>query len=70
MADTGDRVCPVEIAGGLDNRIRRWLQEPCRMLAPYVSDDMTALDFGCGPGFAIGARPRVRLSKDALLRPC
>jgi ubiquinone/menaquinone biosynthesis C-methylase UbiE len=51
MTDTRDRVCPVENAGGLDNGIRRWLQNPRRLLGPYVREGMTALDFGCGPGF-------------------
>lgn len=51
MTDTHDRVCPVALAGGLDNRIRRWLQNPRRLLEPYVREGMTALDIGCGPGF-------------------
>ena len=51
MADTNNRVCPVALTGGLDNRIRRWLQNPQRLLEPYVREGMTALDFGCGPGF-------------------
>lgn len=45
------RVCPVERAGGLDNWVRRWLQNPRKILAPYVSEGMTVLDMGCGPGF-------------------
>lgn len=45
------RVCPVELAGGLDNKIRRWLQNPERILAPFVKDGMKVLDVGCGPGF-------------------
>ncbi|GBF32373.1 methyltransferase type 11 [Desulfocucumis palustris] len=45
------RICPVEMAGGLDNRIRRWFQNPRKILKPYVKDGMTALDLGCGPGF-------------------
>lgn len=47
----GDRVCPVELAGGLDNRVRRWLQNPGKIVSPYISDGMTVLDVGCGPGF-------------------
>ncbi|MFA5404500.1 MAG: class I SAM-dependent methyltransferase [Ignavibacteria bacterium] len=46
-----NRVCPVELAGGLDNKIRRFLQNPKRILKPYIKDGMTVLDFGCGPGF-------------------
>ncbi len=45
------RVCPVEMAGSLDNGIRRWLQNPRTILGPYVEQGMTALDLGCGPGF-------------------
>jgi ubiquinone/menaquinone biosynthesis C-methylase UbiE len=46
-----NRVCPVELAGGLDNGIRRWLQNPKKILQPYCKPGMTALDLGCGPGF-------------------
>ncbi|MBW2030841.1 MAG: class I SAM-dependent methyltransferase [Deltaproteobacteria bacterium] len=46
-----DCVCPVERAGSLDSRIRRWFQNPRKILEPYVTEGMTVLDFGCGPGF-------------------
>lgn len=46
-----DRVCPVKRAGLLDNKIRRWLQNPVKILKPYVKEGMTVLDIGCGPGF-------------------
>jgi ubiquinone/menaquinone biosynthesis C-methylase UbiE len=46
-----NRVCPVELADTLDSRIRKWLQNPTAILAPYVRAGMTALDVGCGPGF-------------------
>ena len=45
------RVCPVEIAGSLDNRIRRWVQDPKKILGPYIEEGMTVMDLGCGPGF-------------------
>lgn len=45
------RVCPVERAGSLDNGIRRWLQNPRKILGPYIEEGMTVLDLGCGPGF-------------------
>lgn len=51
MPESRDQVCPITLAGPLDNRIRRWLQSPRRLLAPYVREGITALDFGCGPGF-------------------
>ena len=46
-----NRVCPVERAGSLDNRIRRWFQNPRKILGPYIKVGMTILDMGCGPGF-------------------
>lgn len=51
MSDGNKRICPVERAGSLDNRIRRWLQDPQKILGPYVEEGMTILDIGCGPGF-------------------
>jgi ubiquinone/menaquinone biosynthesis C-methylase UbiE len=45
------RVCPVEIAGGLDNFVRRLLQNPQKLLRPFIKEGMTVLDLGCGPGF-------------------
>ncbi|NTV47311.1 MAG: class I SAM-dependent methyltransferase, partial [Chlorobiales bacterium] len=51
MNNGRQRVCPVERAGSLDSRIRRWLQDPKKILSPYVKDGMTVLDVGCGPGF-------------------
>ncbi len=50
-AEKSKRVCPVERAGGLDNWIRRLLQNPQKILRPYIEKGMTALDMGCGPGF-------------------
>jgi len=49
--DRNNRVCPVERAGGLDNKFRRWLQNPRKILRPYIGKGMTVLDIGCGPGF-------------------
>lgn len=51
MSDRNKRVCPVEIAGSLDNRIRRWIQNPQKILSPYIEEGMIVLDIGCGPGF-------------------
>jgi ubiquinone/menaquinone biosynthesis C-methylase UbiE len=45
------RPCPVEKAGKLDNRWRRWLQHPLKILRPHIAEGMTVLDLGCGPGF-------------------
>jgi len=43
-------VCPTGAAGGLDNSFRRWLQNPEKILKPYIKKGMTVLDLGCGPG--------------------
>ena len=51
MKNKKDRVCPVELAGSLDTRLRRWIQNPRKILSPYIKEGMTVLDFGCGPGF-------------------
>lgn len=49
--ERNNRVCPVENAGSLDNKLRRWVQNPRKILKPYVREGMTVLDVGCGPGF-------------------
>ena len=59
MSDKSKRVCPVERAGGLYNKIRRWLQNPQKILRPYIEEGMTVLDLGCGPGFFSNIRSEV-----------
>lgn len=51
MDERKNRVCPVALAGSLDNRLRRWVQNPRKILAPHIKAGMTVLDFGCGPGY-------------------
>ncbi len=51
MSDGNKRVCAIERAGSLDNRFRRWLQNPQKIVGPYIEEGMTVLDLGCGPGF-------------------
>jgi ubiquinone/menaquinone biosynthesis C-methylase UbiE len=51
MSHDKTNVCPVEKSGSLDNRIRRWLQNPQKILGPYVREGMEVLEIGCGPGF-------------------
>ncbi len=51
MENQRTRLCPVEKANSLDSKFRRWLQNPEKILFPYVKEGITALDVGCGPGF-------------------
>ncbi len=51
MSDRCHRVCPVERAGTFDSRLRRWFQDPRKILGPYIEAGMTVVDLGCGPGF-------------------
>ena len=51
MSDKNNRICPVEKVDSLDTRFRRWLQNPKKILKPYIIEGMTVLDLGCGPGF-------------------
>src|SRR5512135_922391 len=44
-------VCPAELAGSLDNWLRRLLHKPERILRPFVGNGMAVLDLGCGPGY-------------------
>ncbi len=49
--DKRTRVCPVEAAGGLDNSFRKLVQNPQKILKPYINPNSNVLDLGCGPGF-------------------
>ena len=51
MGNRSGRICPVERAGSLDSRLRRWVQNPWKIVGPYLKEGMTVLDLGCGPGF-------------------
>jgi len=51
MNNRKHHVCPVKIAGSLDNRFRRWIQNPRKILGPFIKEGMTVLDLGCGPGY-------------------
>ena len=46
-----ERLCPVKHAGTLDNKIRKMLQDPKKILGPFIKKGMSVLDLGCGPGF-------------------
>ena len=51
MSNTDTHVCPVGLSGSLDNRLRRVLHKPEKILQPYIKKGITALDLGCGPGY-------------------
>jgi ubiquinone/menaquinone biosynthesis C-methylase UbiE len=51
MNNERNRVCPVELANSLDSKVRSWVQNPKKILRPYIKEGMTVLDIGCGPGF-------------------
>lgn len=44
------RVCPAELGGMLDNRMRRLLHPGRKLLSSYVCVGDLILDLGCGPG--------------------
>lgn len=44
-------VCPWWGGYFIDNRFRRWIHHPHKILHPYVHSGMRVLDFGCGMGF-------------------
>lgn len=51
MSSGINHVCPMERAHHLELSLRRWLQNPKKILNPYIREGMSVLDFGCGPGF-------------------
>jgi len=46
-----EEICPVEKAGMLDSFFRRIIQNPEKIIKPYVKEGMIVMDLGCGPGF-------------------
>jgi ubiquinone/menaquinone biosynthesis C-methylase UbiE len=46
-----ERVYPVANAGGLDSRIRKWVQNPVKVLNGRVREGMVVLELGCGSGY-------------------
>jgi ubiquinone/menaquinone biosynthesis C-methylase UbiE len=47
----GHRVCPWWLGYFLASPVRRWLQDPIPIIAPYVHEGMTVLEPGPGMGF-------------------
>ena len=50
-AQTKTHLYGAEKSTNLDNKLRKWLQNPYTLLAPFVHPKMTVIDLGCGPGF-------------------
>lgn len=48
----GGDLCSWRYVGLIDNALRLLLHNPVRMFGPYVQPGDTALDIGCGGGFA------------------
>jgi ubiquinone/menaquinone biosynthesis C-methylase UbiE len=46
-----EHVCPWWVGYLLVSPIRRWFQDPDKILSPYISPGMTVLDVGPGMGF-------------------
>ena len=44
-------VCPHQISFFLDNWIRRLIQNPQKIVGPYIQAGNTVMDMGCGPGY-------------------
>lgn len=44
-------VCPHQIGFILDNRFRRFIQDPKKIVGEYIRKGATVIDMGCGPGF-------------------
>ncbi len=44
------QVCPWWLAYSFDNPLRRWIHRPRKLLAPFVTKGMHAIDVGCGMG--------------------
>jgi len=45
------RVCPIWIGYLLLNPLRKWLENPDKILGPFVREGMTILEPGCGMGY-------------------
>ncbi|MCD6335808.1 MAG: class I SAM-dependent methyltransferase [Candidatus Latescibacteria bacterium] len=46
-----EHVCPVWVGYLLASPVRKWFQNPKKLLGPYIEEGMTALDIGCAMGF-------------------
>jgi ubiquinone/menaquinone biosynthesis C-methylase UbiE len=44
-------VCPWWLCWTFDNVFRKWVQDPEKIIKPYVREGSTVLDIGCGMGY-------------------
>ena len=44
-------VCPWWLAWTFDNPLRRFVQDPAKIVGPHVREGMTVADIGCGMGY-------------------
>lgn len=51
MSNVHNMVCPWWLAFTLNNVFRKMIQDPQRILAPFIRPGQVAADIGCGPGF-------------------
>ena len=47
---TNEHVCPLHMAGLLDNWVRRVIHNPKKVFKGLIEKGQSVLDFGCGPG--------------------
>lgn len=51
MTKTKTHTYAVQKSSNLDSWFRRMLQNPYKLLRPYINEGMTVLDLGCGTGY-------------------
>lgn len=51
MTSKSTDVCPYQMAWTLDNWVRRFLQNPYKIIGKYIKEGQVVMDLGCGPGF-------------------
>lgn len=51
VQNSSPHVCPHTISFFLDNWFRKLVQNPNKIVRPYIKEGDTVVDVGCGPGF-------------------
>ena len=60
-------VCPAVFAYSLDNILRKFVHKPGKILEPYISNGMTVIDLGCGPGYFTAELARLAGGKGRII---